>query len=90
MTAAILKWALFYSTTAKRRKTWYTKKASLHSIYLIYLLLVYYFRLINCLLKFWINISIDPKFHFVLEIRGGGHHVKQGNSIFFLQLTLYV
>ena len=31
MTAAILKWALFYSTTAKRRKTWYTKKASLHS-----------------------------------------------------------
>lgn len=25
------KMSLFYSTTAKRRKTWYTKKASLHS-----------------------------------------------------------
>ena len=34
--------------------------------------------------------DIDPKCHFVLEIRGGGHHVKQGNSILFLQLTLYV
>ena len=102
MTAAILKWALFYSTTAKRRKTWYTKKASFHSSkykkiqfwktgYLPHLLTVSLLFQANKLLieildqyQYWSEISFCP------GDKGWGHHVKQGNSIFFLQLTLYV